>query len=114
MQPQPLQPSQPPKPFTDSDGYTYKDFTDRLLGRKEETGRNRAVDYAKKLGCSPQGVKAFVEAYDASKDTEGVSIANLNAGRHTLGLPPLDFSAKHPTARPSPPGRAGQPAAVTP
>lgn len=105
---QPLQPSQLHKPVIDSDGYTYKDFTDRLLGRKEETGRNRAIDYAKGLGCGSQGVKNFIEAYDASKARDGVSIRNLTAGRRAVGIRSPTFG------RPSAPGGAGLPAAVAP
>ena len=104
----PPQPSQPRKPFTDSDGYTYKDITDRLLGRREETDRNRAIDYAKGLGCGSQGVKNFVEAYDAAKASEGTSARNLNAGRRAVGISTPAFG------RPRPSGGAGLPAAVAP
>lgn len=105
----PLQASQPRKPITDSDGYTYKDITDRLLGRKEETGRNRAIGYAKGLGCDSRGVKNFIEAYDAAaKASEGINARNLNAGRRAVGISTPAFG------RPRPPGGAGLPAAVAP
>lgn len=49
-----------------SDGLTYKDLTQRLLGNPEETLRNWEIQNFRRKGHSESDVRAYISKFDAS------------------------------------------------
>lgn len=56
--------------ITDSDGYSYASIADRLLGRQEQTPRNRDLSSIYCCEYSHRYAAAWTEAYDEAPEDD--------------------------------------------